>query len=79
MVLHNSKQQSGSEEIKLEKSKESYWLRPFWFTTQGQKIFPDMSFSQNNDPKQYLKKHFQRNLRIKLSKKLKNFIGPLFQ
>ena len=47
-----------------------------WFIRK--KFFNDRHFSQNNDSEQYLKKQSQRNLMIKLSKKLKNFIEPLF-
>ena len=42
------------------------------------KMFPDMSFLQNDTLEQYLKNNFQRNLMIKLSRKLLNFIGLLF-
>ena len=50
MVLHqqwknDSKQPSAQEEIKLEKPIET-----FWFITEGQKLFPDMLFSQNYTP-----------------------------
>ena len=49
MVLHhqsknNSKQSSGSEEIKLEKP----------IDPPGSKIFPDMLFSQNHTAEQYI-------------------------
>ena len=59
------------------KNQDILLVEAFLVHNSRTKILPDMPFSQNDSPEQYLKKHFQRNLMIKHLKKFKNFITTL--
>ena len=48
-------------------------MRTFWFITQGLKYYQTYHFHKMIVQNNIFEKHFQRNLIIKHSKKIKNF------